>query len=50
MEPVFAALFAWLWLAELLTWTAAIGGAMVILAVLLSEWRSSAESVTRVSA
>ena len=50
MEPVFAALFAWMWLAELLTWTAAMGGAMVILAVLLSEWRTGTESVPRVSA
>jgi drug/metabolite transporter (DMT)-like permease len=41
MEPVFAALFAWMWLAELLTWKAAIGGAMVVLAVVLSELRSS---------
>jgi drug/metabolite transporter (DMT)-like permease len=44
MEPVFAALFAWLWLAEVLTWKAAIGGAMVVVAVVLSELRSSATS------
>ena len=41
MEPVFAALFAWLWLAEVLTWTAAIGGAMVVTSVVMSEIRSS---------
>lgn len=41
MEPVFAALFAWLWLAEGLTWKAAIGGAMVVFAVVLSELRTS---------
>lgn len=41
MEPVFAAMFAWMWLSELLTWKAAIGGAMVVTAVVLSEWRSS---------
>jgi drug/metabolite transporter (DMT)-like permease len=41
MEPVFAALFAWMWLAELLTWKAAVGGAMVVLAVVLSELRSN---------
>ncbi len=39
MEPVFAALFAWGWLAEALTLRAALGGAMVVLAVILSEWR-----------
>lgn len=37
MEPVFAALFAWMWLAEMLTWKAALGGAMVVVAVVLSE-------------
>jgi drug/metabolite transporter (DMT)-like permease len=41
MEPVFAALFAWLWLAEVLTLQAAIGGAMVVGAVILSEYRAS---------
>lgn len=41
MEPVFAALFAWMWLAEGLTWKAAIGGAMVVFAVVLSELRTS---------
>ncbi len=37
MEPVFAALFAWWWLAEGLTMHAAVGGAMVVFAVVLSE-------------
>ena len=40
MEPVFAAVFAWLWLSELLTWTAALGGCMVVMAVVLSELRA----------
>jgi drug/metabolite transporter (DMT)-like permease len=40
MEPVFAALFAWIWLAESLTWMAALGAAVVVSAVLLSEWKS----------
>ena len=35
MEPIFAALFAWLWLAEGLGWLAAVGAAMVVLAVAL---------------
>jgi drug/metabolite transporter (DMT)-like permease len=37
MEPVFAALFAWLWLHEVLSGRAALGGALVVLAVLISE-------------
>ena len=41
MEPVFAALFAWLWLTEVLSLRAAIGGAVVVGAVLLSEWGSA---------
>lgn len=45
MEPVFAAMFAWMWLAEGLTWKAAIGGAMVVFAVVLSELRTSAVAV-----
>jgi drug/metabolite transporter (DMT)-like permease len=40
MEPVFAAVFAWMWLAEVLSIQAAIGGAMVVLAVVLSEWKT----------
>lgn len=42
MEPVFAALAAWLWLGELLSVTAAIGAAMVVFAVVVSEWKSNA--------
>jgi len=37
MEPVFAALFAWMWLAEGLGWVAGLGGALVVLAVVLGE-------------
>lgn len=37
MEPVFAALFGWLWLGEVLAARAALGGAMVVVAVILSE-------------
>lgn len=40
MEPVFAALAAWLWLGELLTMTAALGAGMVVVAVIGSEWKS----------
>lgn len=40
MEPVFAALAAWLWLGELLTITAAFGAAIVVVAVVFSEWKS----------
>jgi drug/metabolite transporter (DMT)-like permease len=42
MEPVFAALFAWIWLAESLSWMAAFGAVIVVSAVLLSEWKSGA--------
>jgi drug/metabolite transporter (DMT)-like permease len=41
MEPVFAALCAWLWLSESLTLTAAVGATMVVAAVVLSEWKSA---------
>lgn len=41
MEPVFAALFGWLWLAETLGLRGAFGGALVVGAVVLSEWRFS---------
>ena len=43
MEPVFAALFAWAWLAEVLAVQAALGGAMVVFAVILSEYRAGSE-------
>lgn len=49
MEPVFAALFAWMWLAETLTLKAAVGGGIVVLAVVLSEWKTSAEKATAAS-
>lgn len=37
MEPVFAALAAWLWIGELLSPRVALGGALVLVAVILSE-------------
>lgn len=40
MEPVFAAVFGWMWLGELLGWRGAVGGAIVIGALVLSEMRS----------
>ena len=43
MEPVFAALIGWLWLSEALGFSAAVGGAMVIGAVLLSESKAAAK-------
>ncbi|MCX9155621.1 DMT family transporter [Niveibacterium sp. 24ML] len=39
MEPVFAALFGWLWLAEMLGGRGMLGGALVVIAVVLSEWK-----------
>jgi drug/metabolite transporter (DMT)-like permease len=44
MEPVFAALFAWLWLAESLTWLAALGACLVVAAVVASEWNTARAS------
>ena len=38
LEPVFAALFAWLWLSEVLTLQASIGAALVVIAVVMSEY------------
>jgi drug/metabolite transporter (DMT)-like permease len=38
MEPVFAALFAWWWLAETMAWTAILGALLVLCAVVWSEW------------
>ncbi len=40
MEPVFAAVFAWLWLNEMLTLQASVGAALVVLAVVMSEYPS----------
>jgi drug/metabolite transporter (DMT)-like permease len=42
MEPVFAALFAWACLAEGLTLRAALGAAVVVFAIVFSEWKSDA--------
>jgi drug/metabolite transporter (DMT)-like permease len=39
MEPVFAALFAWIGLSEGLTLRAALGAALVVFAVLYGEWK-----------
>jgi drug/metabolite transporter (DMT)-like permease len=39
MEPVFAALFGWMWLDELLGWRGAVGGAIVIGALVVAELR-----------
>lgn len=41
MEPVFAALFGWMWLGEVLGWRGVVGGAMVIGALLSSEMRTN---------
>jgi drug/metabolite transporter (DMT)-like permease len=43
MEPVFAALFGWLWLAETLTLRAACGAAVVLAALLLSEYKAASD-------
>jgi drug/metabolite transporter (DMT)-like permease len=43
MEPVFAALFGWLWLSELLTVRAALGALIVVFAVVLSEMKPHPE-------
>ena len=37
LEPVFAALFGWMWLGEVLGWRGVAGGAVVITALVLSE-------------
>lgn len=42
MEPVFAALFAWLWLNEMLGWRGVAGGALVLAAIVMSELRTAA--------
>lgn len=49
MEPVFAALFAWLWLSELLTLRAALGALIVVVAVVLSETQPTANPADRAS-
>jgi drug/metabolite transporter (DMT)-like permease len=42
MEPVFAAMFAWVWLHEGLSLRAAVGAAVVVFAVVFSEWKPKA--------
>lgn len=44
MEPVFAAAFAWVWLAEVLTAQAALGAALVVFAIVMSEWKQERQS------
>lgn len=44
MEPVFAALFGWLWLGELLGWRGMAGGAIVLGALIVSELRPTVRS------
>ena len=44
MEPVFAALFAWVWLHEGLSLRAALGAVLVMFAVVFSEWRTAKAS------
>lgn len=39
MEPVFAALFAWMWLSEGLSLRSAAGAAVVVFAVVWSDWK-----------
>lgn len=41
MEPVFAALFAWLRLSAALSLSAALWAAVVVLAVVLSQWKTA---------
>ena len=47
MEPVFAALFAWLWLRETLGVRGLVGGALVVAAVILGEWRFKSGQLAR---
>ena len=42
MEPVFAALFAWAWLAESMTLRATVGAVIVVMAVVLGELKPAA--------
>jgi drug/metabolite transporter (DMT)-like permease len=37
LEPVFAALFAWLWIGERLTGAVLLGGGIMLLGVVLAE-------------
>lgn len=47
MEPVFAALFGWLWLHETLGLRGFVGGAMVVAAVIFGEWRFAPKLAVR---
>lgn len=47
MEPVFAALFGWLWLRETLGARGLVGGALVVTAVILGEWRFKSRRMAR---
>lgn len=38
MEPVFAAMFAWVWLAQGFGWMAGLGAALVVIAVVIGSW------------
>ncbi len=44
MEPVFAAMFGWLWLGEWLGARGFAGGALVVLAMILCEWRPAPQT------
>ncbi|MBV9791563.1 MAG: DMT family transporter [Chloroflexi bacterium] len=37
LEPVFAALFSWLWTGEALTWAVLLGGGLMLLGVIVAE-------------
>lgn len=37
LEPVFAALFSWLWTGEVLTWAVLLGGGLMLLGVIVAE-------------
>jgi drug/metabolite transporter (DMT)-like permease len=50
LEPVFAALFGWIWLNEVLSSRAALGGTMVVVAVLVSELKSGQKGTERPNA
>jgi drug/metabolite transporter (DMT)-like permease len=40
MEPVFAAFFAWVWLAEGLGWLTGLGAVLVVIAVVMGGSRA----------
>lgn len=37
LEPIFAALFSWLWTGEVLTWAVLLGGGLMLLGVIVAE-------------